>query len=150
MKIEPFKCPNCGAMIDPPKSTSDFYCTYCGYKLHMNDEIQRSEIIHVIRDEAKLKELEYNKEFNSKIINRPLLIKWIIFITTFLIYLLCCYIIRHNKDLIIIALYLPAFVLIWLPVLHSKHSGLPTYIRVLLGIAGYFIIVFLGLHIMQL
>lgn len=43
MKLEPIKCPNCGAALDivDPKLDS-LYCTYCGYHIMLTGEFKKT------------------------------------------------------------------------------------------------------------
>lgn len=72
MKFYSLKCPQCGADIDIEEDRKMIFCQYCGSKIVIDDEVNRSEITHVIRDEAKiqaaaneLKELELEREWQE-------------------------------------------------------------------------------------
>ena len=58
MKMIAHVCPKCGANLDIEEERTSFFCSYCGASISIDDEVERKEVVHVIRDEAKLKELE--------------------------------------------------------------------------------------------
>ena len=58
MKMFELKCPSCGATLNVAEEQRQLYCQYCGTKIIVDDGVQRTEIKHVIRDEARLKEAE--------------------------------------------------------------------------------------------
>ena len=58
MKMIAHVCPKCGANLEIEEERTSFFCTYCGTLISIDDEVERKEVVHVIRDEAKLKELE--------------------------------------------------------------------------------------------
>lgn len=60
MKVITLKCPNCDADLEVSADRDDLYCSYCGTHILLEDENKKPETVtvHVIRDEARLKELE--------------------------------------------------------------------------------------------
>ena len=58
MKFYPLKCPQCGATIDVEEGRRTIFCQYCGSKIFIDDEVKRSEVTHVIHDEARIQEVE--------------------------------------------------------------------------------------------
>ena len=83
MKIEHIQCPACGADLDIPKGKDSFFCQYCGASVHVNDEVQRKEVVHRKIDEAEivksnneieLKKLEMEAEKRSREMRRNILI----------------------------------------------------------------------------
>ena len=52
------KCPECGSSLRIEENRNDFFCTYCGAKILMNNENE-----HIIRniDEARMKEAETDR-----------------------------------------------------------------------------------------
>ncbi len=58
MKMFELKCPSCGATLNVAEEQRQLYCQYCGTKIIVDDGVRRTEIKHVIRDEARLKEAE--------------------------------------------------------------------------------------------
>ena len=86
MKIVKLECPSCGGNITDniPEGMQYMFCKYCGQKMFIDDEVQRSEHREIKEDvaevkkaeldnELKLKELEY-KERDDKRSNRMILI----------------------------------------------------------------------------
>ena len=64
MKIEHIQCPACGADLDIPKGKDSFFCQYCGASVHVNDEVQRKEVVHRKIDEAEI--VKSNNEIELK------------------------------------------------------------------------------------
>ena len=60
MKVITLKCPNCDADLEVSVDRDDLYCSYCGTHILLEDDTKKPETVtvHVIRDEARLKELE--------------------------------------------------------------------------------------------
>ena len=48
MKIISLRCPQCGADLNVESSRQFIFCEYCGQKIYIDDEVQRSE--HGIHD----------------------------------------------------------------------------------------------------
>ena len=48
MKIIQMKCPACGATFDISEDRTNFFCQYCGTKLHLDDESKTIHINHRI------------------------------------------------------------------------------------------------------
>ena len=73
MKLISLRCPRCDAELEVDPNIKVAYCQYCGNKLIIDDEIQRQEITHIYRDEARIREadahineIEYEKEWQSQ------------------------------------------------------------------------------------
>lgn len=62
MKLISLKCPDCGANLDVDAERSFCFCQYCGHKILIDDEVRRSEVTHVLRDEARIREAEVEIE----------------------------------------------------------------------------------------
>lgn len=60
MKIVDIKCPGCGAELHISGDRMECFCEYCGSKILLDDEAVRT--VTVIRDEAKLRELQVEEE----------------------------------------------------------------------------------------
>ena len=58
MKPVAMVCPSCNASIDVDGTREYVFCQYCGTKIYLDKEIERREVVHIYRDEAKLKEIE--------------------------------------------------------------------------------------------
>ena len=58
MKIIPVECPKCGASFEIDEGRKTCFCQYCGTKIAIDDGINRTVNTNIIRDEAKIKELE--------------------------------------------------------------------------------------------
>ena len=64
MKVEQIQCPACGADLDIPEGRDTFFCQYCGASVHVDDEVQRKEVIHRTIDEAEI--VKSNNEIEIK------------------------------------------------------------------------------------
>ena len=64
MKIIDIKCPKCGRELHIGEGRKDCFCEYCGSHLYFDDE--NRTFTRIIRDEAKLKELEIEEENRKK------------------------------------------------------------------------------------
>lgn len=64
MKIIDIKCPKCGGELHIGEGRKDCFCEYCGSHLYFDDE--NRTVTRIIRDEAKLKELEIEEESRKK------------------------------------------------------------------------------------
>ena len=64
MRIAELKCPYCGADLQIEEDRKDCFCEYCGSHLYFDDE--NRTFTKIIRDEAKLKELEIEEENRKK------------------------------------------------------------------------------------
>ncbi len=64
MRIAELKCPYCGADLQIEEDRKDCFCEYCGGHLFFDDETGDRTIknITIIRDEARIKEAEYQSE----------------------------------------------------------------------------------------
>lgn len=62
MKIIPVECPKCGAGFDIEEGRKTCFCQYCGTKIAVDDGINRTVNTSIIRDEAKIKELELREK----------------------------------------------------------------------------------------
>ena len=62
MRLIKLECPDCGANLEIPEGHHQFFCQYCCRKILIDEEINKAEIVHIYRDEAKLKELELQEE----------------------------------------------------------------------------------------
>lgn len=60
MKVVDFTCPHCGGALQIEEGRKQIFCEYCGAKLLFDDGTIK--VVTVIRDEAKLRELELQKE----------------------------------------------------------------------------------------
>lgn len=64
MKIYQLNCPACGATVEIEQDKKSLFCKYCGNQIHIDDGVERVEIIKninyhkVYTDEAKIKEQE--------------------------------------------------------------------------------------------
>ena len=54
MKLIQLKCPSCEADLELKEGRNQYFCPYCGSKVFLDD----NTIVHVYRDEARLRELE--------------------------------------------------------------------------------------------
>lgn len=68
MKLITLKCPECGATLNLDDSRKEYFCTYCGTKILLDEEIQRQDvrIENRIIDEAAI-EQEKTKQEKQKI-----------------------------------------------------------------------------------
>lgn len=66
MKPVPMICPSCNASIEVDGTRDFVYCQYCGTKIFLDKEIDRHEVVHIFRDEAKLKEIEIQEREKQK------------------------------------------------------------------------------------
>lgn len=68
MKLITLKCPECGATLNLDGSRKEYFCTYCGAKILLDEEIQRQDvrIENRIIDEAAI-EQEKTKQEKQKI-----------------------------------------------------------------------------------
>ena len=66
MRLIAVKCPQCGAEIEITEERQFCFCRYCGTKIIIDDEIQRSEHKHIIIDEARIREVELNERIKTK------------------------------------------------------------------------------------
>ena len=60
IKLIPLTCPSCGAQLEVPADKEDFYCGYCGTRVHADDGTTKISIDQTvtIRDEAALRRIE--------------------------------------------------------------------------------------------
>lgn len=62
MKTINLRCPSCGAQLDISKDRKECFCSYCGEKILIDDEINRSEISikkeTIIRDETEIERIK--------------------------------------------------------------------------------------------
>lgn len=58
MKIIPVACPKCGASFEIEEGRSKCFCQYCGTQIVIDDGSRSITNTQIIRDEAKIKELE--------------------------------------------------------------------------------------------
>lgn len=67
MKLITLKCPECGATLNLDGSRKEYFCTYCGAKILLDEEIQRQDIKieNRIVDEAAI-EKEKTKQEKQK------------------------------------------------------------------------------------
>lgn len=67
MKLITLKCPECGATLNLNDSRKEYFCTYCGTKILLDEEIQRQDvrIENRIIDEAAI-EQEKTKQKKEK------------------------------------------------------------------------------------
>ena len=54
MNLIQLKCPSCEAKLELKEGRNQYFCPYCGAKVFLDD----NTIVHVYRDEARIKELE--------------------------------------------------------------------------------------------
>ena len=68
MDLVKLECPYCGAELSIKSGTLECFCTYCGKKLLLTDDVQRSEVTAHInyKDMARLKELEMKEREIAK------------------------------------------------------------------------------------
>lgn len=60
MKVITLKCPECGADLTVETDRKDCYCQYCGTHVLFDDETKTT--VHVIKNEARIKETELELE----------------------------------------------------------------------------------------
>lgn len=72
MKVKAFecKCPKCGATLEIEKNRSEFFCSYCGSKILLDE--RKTEHIYRKIDEARIEEAHTKKELGSKEIDYKL------------------------------------------------------------------------------
>lgn len=58
MKIIPVACPKCGASFEIEEGRDKCFCQYCGTQIVIDDGSRNITNTQIIRDEAKIKELE--------------------------------------------------------------------------------------------
>lgn len=64
VKLIPMTCPSCGGQLEIPDDLQDFYCQYCGTRIHLDDGSTNINInaninqTVTIRDEAELRRLD--------------------------------------------------------------------------------------------
>lgn len=58
MKLVPMICPSCNASLEVDGTREFVYCQYCGTRIYLDKEVDFREVVHVYRDEARLKEIE--------------------------------------------------------------------------------------------
>lgn len=60
VKLIPMTCPSCGGQLEIPDDLQDFYCQYCGTRIHLDDGSTNININQTvtIRDEAELRRLD--------------------------------------------------------------------------------------------
>lgn len=63
MKLISLKCPDCGAHLEIEDNRTEFFCTYCGAHVMLNNE---NEYIYRHVDEAKIKETEAEYAYRLK------------------------------------------------------------------------------------
>lgn len=44
MKLITLKCPECGATLQLDQDRKEYFCTYCGSKILLDEEIQKQDI----------------------------------------------------------------------------------------------------------
>ncbi len=60
--MKQIKCPNCGANISVSDDRDLFFCEYCGAKIDKSGGKITFEVINRIVDEAKIKEVELERQ----------------------------------------------------------------------------------------
>lgn len=63
VKFISIKCPECGAKLDVEEGRKEFFCTYCGTKIIMQND---NEYIYRKIDEAKIKRAEADEKVELK------------------------------------------------------------------------------------
>lgn len=72
MKIYQLKCPACGASVEVEKDRESCFCSYCGTKIYVDDEVNRVEITKNINyhktytDEAKIRKMEAKERMHER------------------------------------------------------------------------------------
>ncbi len=72
MKMYQLKCPACGASIEVEKGRESCFCSYCGTKVYVDDEVHRVEITKNINyhktytDEAKIRKVESEERMHEQ------------------------------------------------------------------------------------
>ena len=72
MKVYQLLCPACGASIEIEKDQDSCFCSYCGTKVLIDDDIQRIEITKNIKyhktytDEAKIRKIESEERMQEQ------------------------------------------------------------------------------------
>ncbi len=72
MKIYQLKCPACGASVEVEKGRESCFCSYCGTKIYVDDEVHRVEITQNINyhktytDEAKIRKVESEERMHER------------------------------------------------------------------------------------
>lgn len=60
MKVYSIKCPECGANLNIEEGRETCYCSYCGTRACLDDEIIKSHIR--VTDDARIREAEANEK----------------------------------------------------------------------------------------
>ncbi len=72
MKVYHVECPSCGGIIETEKDRKFLFCTYCGKKIYIDDEVKRIEITRnynthkTYTDEARIKESEVRNQIHQR------------------------------------------------------------------------------------
>ena len=72
MKMYIAKCPACGASVEAEKGRETVFCSYCGTKIHIDDEVRRIEVTKNVNyrktytDEAKLRKIESEERMHER------------------------------------------------------------------------------------
>ncbi len=72
MKMYQLKCPACGASVEVEKGRESCFCSYCGTKVYVDDEVHRVEITKNINyhktytDEAKIRKIESEEQMQER------------------------------------------------------------------------------------
>ena len=72
MTMYQMKCPSCGGTIEIEGNRDSCFCTYCGTKVHVDDETHRVEITKNIRfhrtytDEASIRKIESEERMQER------------------------------------------------------------------------------------
>ncbi len=98
MKLISLQCPQCGAQLEVEATRNFVFCQYCGNKILIDDGVKRSQVTHIIRDEAQIqaavneyKELELEQQWRD---NRSRAIKkWAKVCLSFLLFGAACLIV---------------------------------------------------------
>ena len=63
MKMIQINCPNCNGELTVAEDRKELFCEYCGTKILVEDDSVKT---HIVRDEARLKELEMEQALIDK------------------------------------------------------------------------------------
>lgn len=63
------QCPNCGANLEVREDAKQCFCTYCGLKLLLHNENEKT--VRII-DEARMQQVQYDSQLKEKALDRIL------------------------------------------------------------------------------
>lgn len=100
VKMIPMVCPKCGATIDVQEGTKTCYCTYCGTKILVSDDNNKTYTKNVNVNQTSYDRTEIEKiklEHDLKVQDEKRTTKHFAFllICCVICYIILCYIERH-------------------------------------------------------